>query len=105
MIRLEFIKKCVVDRRVLRTYHINMRLRGRFISRRAIVDSLSEYEIIEEYPEDKYLPSYLLRSEHQGDVFHILCAADVKGGNVRIVTAYRPDPERWDATLRKRKHS
>jgi hypothetical protein len=42
------------------TYHVNMRLQGRFISREEILDSVSEYQIIEEYPADKYLPSYLI---------------------------------------------
>jgi len=54
-----------------------MRLTGRFIPRRSIVDSHADYEIIEEYPEDKYLPSYLVHSEYGGDVFHILFAVDI----------------------------
>jgi len=102
---LEFIRKCIVDRKILWTYHVNMRLIGRFIPRRAILESISNYEIIEQYPEDKYLPSYLLRSESDGDIFHILCAVDVEGVNIRIITAYRPDPDEWDAGFRKRRGS
>ena len=102
---LEFIQKCVAESKVLWTYHVNMRLKGRFISRQAIVKSYLSYEIIEHYPEDKYLPSYLVRSEYQSGVFHILFAVDVEGKNIRVVTAYRPDPEEWDESFRKRRQS
>ena len=35
-----------------------MRLQGRFISRQHILDAVDTYEVIESYPEDKYLPSH-----------------------------------------------
>ncbi len=102
---LEFIQKCVAGRKILWTYHVNMRLEGRYISRQSILMSCLEYEIIERYPEDKYLPSYLVRSEHHGETFHILFAVDVEWENVRIITAYRPDPEEWDEDFRNRRIS
>jgi hypothetical protein len=40
-----------------------MRLKGRFIPREAILASTESYEIIEEYPKDKYLPSCLVYAE------------------------------------------
>jgi len=80
-----------------------MRLRGRFINRQAILRSSESYEIIDEYPKDKYLPSYLVYAEFQGDIFHILSAVDLKGVNVRIVTAYRPNPEEWEEGFRTRR--
>jgi len=80
-----------------------MRLRGRFINRQGILQSSESYEIIEEYPRDKYLPSYLIYTEYQGDIFHILFALDLEGENVRIVTAYRPNPEEWEEGFRKRR--
>ena len=52
---------------------------------------------------DKYFPSYLVRSEYQNQIFHVLFAADVKDDNVRIVTAYWPDPDGWEQDLRKRR--
>lgn len=45
------------------------------------------------YPEDKYLPSFLVRGECEGSVFHAQIATDVEGDNVRIVTIYVPGPE------------
>jgi hypothetical protein len=75
---LEFIRSCVRQGKVFWTYHVSMRLRGRFIHRQAILQSHEHYEIIEEYPKDKYLPSYLVYSEYQDDIFHILFAVDLK---------------------------
>ena len=100
---LRFIQECARDRNVLWTYHLNMRLKGRFIPREAILDGIASYEIIEEYPEDKYLPSYLVRGISAGDVFHVLFAADVDGRNVRVVTAYRPSEDEWEGDFRTRR--
>jgi len=100
---LEFIRRCVGQGKVFWTYHVTMRLRGRFINRQAILQSHESYEIIEEYPKDKYLPSYLVYSEYRGDIFHILFAVDLGGVNVRIVTAYRPKPEEWEEGFRTRR--
>ena len=91
-----FIRSCVLARRIFWTYHVNMRLEGRSISRTEVLDTVHSYEVIEAYPDDKYLPSYLVYANSGDDAFHILFAADVAGDNVRIVTAYRPDPSRWE---------
>lgn len=102
---LEFIRSCVKQGKVFWTYHVNMRLKGRFIIREAILLSHESYEIIEENPKDKYLPSYLVYSEYQGDIFHVLFAVDLKGVNVRIVTAYRPSRAEWEAGFKTRRGS
>lgn len=93
---LRFIQECVRNRRVLWTYHVNMRLQGRFIRRETVLDAVESYEIIEAYPEDKYLPSFLVLGQCDEEVFHVLFAADVEGSNVRVVTAYRPSEEEWE---------
>jgi len=100
---LEFIQSCVRQGKVFWTYHVTMRLRGRFIARQAILQSYESYEIIEGYPKGWYLPSYLVYSQYQGDIFHILFAVDLEGGNVRIVTAHRPKPEEWTEGFRARR--
>ena len=64
------------------------------------VDSL---EIIESYPADKYLPSYLLRGLSGKSVFHVQIAVDRQDSNVRIVTMYVPDPAEWDDEQRVRR--
>ncbi|HEX4498316.1 MAG TPA: DUF4258 domain-containing protein [Thermoanaerobaculia bacterium] len=84
---LEFIRRCVRRRDLLWTYHVNMRLAKRHIPRGSILDAVETFELIESYPDDKYLPSYLVYAQVQGSVCHVLFAADVPGHNVRVVTA------------------
>src|SRR5689334_1546363 len=100
---LDFIRRCVRQRKILWTYHANMRLRGRFIERMSILNAVEFFEIIESYPDDKYLPSYLVHGRADGTVFHVLFAVDVSADNVRVITAYRPDPKDWAADLKTRR--
>ena len=98
-----FIRAKVRAGAIFWTYHVNMRLRGRFIERRRIIDSVESYELVESYPGDKYLPSYLVLAQHSGEAFHVVFAIDALGDNVRIVTAYRPSPDEWELDLKTRR--
>jgi hypothetical protein len=80
-----------------------MRMKGRFIHRQIILDSIQHYEIIEEYPDDKYFPSYLVLSKYQDKVFHVLFAVDVEEKNVRIITAYYPSLNEWEEGYKTRR--
>jgi len=100
---LAFIQRCVRDRKVYWTYHVNMRLAGRYITRSDVLGAVDGYEIIESYPGDKYLPSYLVLGRQAPDAFHILFAADVDADHVRVVTAYRPDQDEWEDDLKTRR--
>ena len=48
-----------------------MRMKTRSIPRQFILGSVDNYEVIEEYPEDKYFPSYLVYTKHRDTVLHI----------------------------------
>ncbi len=98
-----FIQGGVRQGRIFWTYHVNMRLAGRFIPREAILAAVDTYELVEAYPDDKYLPSYLLLARHEEEAFHVLFAVDVEGDNVRVVTSYRPDPDEWQPDLKTRR--
>ncbi len=100
---LGFIQERVRARAIFWTYHVNMRLKDRFIQREQILQAVDAYEIIESYPHDKYLPSYLVLASKGTDAFHVLFAVDVEGNNVRIVTAYRPSPTEWQSDLKTRR--
>ena len=80
-----------------------MRLQQRGLDAETLRNAIASLEIIEAYPDDKYLPSFLLRGEHKGAVFHAQIATDVEGDNIRVVTMYTPDPDEWDERLRKRR--
>jgi hypothetical protein len=64
---------------------------------------MATLEIIEAYPHDKYLPSFLLRGGSGGSVFHVQIATDVEGENIRVVTMHITDPDEWDEELRSRR--
>ncbi len=99
---LNFIKNCVTQRKILWTYHVNMRLKERFISREDIISSVNSYEIIEEYPDDRYLPGYLVYAQKNTTIVHILFGVDLKNDFVVIITTYKPTTEKWDKELKKR---
>ena len=92
---LAFIQRCVRERKILWTYHVQMRLKGRTLSREVLLQAVNTYEVIESYPEDKYLPSYLVLCDSHEGMAHIHIATDVAGDNVRIVTVYRPSADEW----------
>jgi hypothetical protein len=77
-----------------------MRLQQRGLTAEMVRSAVETLEIIEMYPHDKYLPSFLVRGESAGSVFHAQIAADVEDENIRIVTMYSPDPDGWDEGLR-----
>jgi len=85
------------------TYHVTMRLQQRGLTAGTIHNAMATLEIIEAYLQDKYLPSFLIRGESEGLVFHAQIATDVEGENIRIVTMYAPDSNEWDEGLRLRR--
>jgi hypothetical protein len=80
-----------------------MRLQERRLTREVLRRAIPTLEIIETNPEDKYLPSFLMRGEVPEFVFHALIATDVEGYNIRVVTLYLPDPNQWEENGRKRR--
>ncbi|MGH9581902.1 MAG: DUF4258 domain-containing protein [Bryobacteraceae bacterium] len=100
---LQFIKQCVSSEQIRWTYHVAMRLQQRSLRGEMLVAAVESLEIVETYPEDKYLPSFLIRGEAEGVVFHAQIATDVAGDNVRVVTMYAPEPDEWDEGFRVRR--
>lgn len=100
---VQFVKDCIQAGRLRWTHHVTMRLSQRGLTAAALLDSVASMEVIESYPDDKYLPSYLIRAESQRRVFHVLVAVDTAADNVRIVTMYTPDPFEWTGGLRVRR--
>jgi len=100
---LVFIGRCVRERKIFWTYHVQMRLKGRVISRESLLRAVGTYEIVESYPEDKYLPSYLVLCHSDEGAAHVQIATDVEGDNIRVVTVYRPSPREWESDLRTRR--
>ena len=67
----------------------------RRISVSEIRESISNGEIIEDYPEDKYGPSCLIHGKTAGGkAIHVQCSYPSRQV-MKIITVYEPDPERW----------
>ena len=69
-----------------------MRLGQRFIARETIIQAADSYEIVEAYPETNTFRAIYFLARAGDDAFHVLFGTDVDGQNVRIVTAYYPEP-------------
>lgn len=82
-----------------------MRLEERFIPREDILNSVDTYEIIERYPTDKYLPSYLIYARCKDESIHIQVAVDAKNNNITIITAYKPALSKWEKDFKARRKS
>jgi len=82
-----------------------MRLEQRSLGSEFLLKAAASLEVIESYPDDKYLPSFLLRGEFEGRVFHTQIATDVEARNIRVVTLYIPSPEEWDSEFRTRRRT
>ena len=98
-----FIRRCLADGKVYWTYHVNMRLLARGIGRSEVLRATSDLRLVESYPHDKYLPSYLLLAHTHPGPLHLVCAVDVEADNIRIVTAYRPDVGEWSDDMMTRR--
>lgn len=80
-----------------------MRVQQRSLDGNVLIRCAGSLEIIEAYEDDKYLPSYLLRGECDGSVFHVQIAVDEEESNIRVVTMYLPDNREWDSSFRVRR--
>lgn len=65
--------------------------------------ALRSSTVVEEYPNDKPFPSRLLLGWHHEKALHVHLAVDDGGATLVVVTAYRPDPERWEPGFTRRK--
>jgi len=68
-----------------------------------IIEAIGNGQIIEDYPNDKYVPSCLICGlTHSGRTVHIQSSYPIRP-LVKIITVYEPDPQKWnnEFTIRK----
>lgn len=101
---IELIKELVKSQKIRWTNHMVVRLLQRNISQEDIENAISNGEIIEEYENDYPYPSCLVYGiNFNNNVIHIVCG--VNDNELWIITAYYPDKEKWDETLKIRKEN
>lgn len=90
--RLEKIRAAFRLGRYEVSRHATARMLRRGIRTDEIEEAITRAEVIEEYPDDKYGPSILLRGFTRGGrPLHVQIAY----ARMRIITVYEPDPREW----------
>ncbi|WP_026661136.1 DUF4258 domain-containing protein [Butyrivibrio sp. AC2005] len=83
------------------TQHSRKRFTERGISIHDVCMAIETGEIIEQYSEDFPFPSCLILGTSNGKVIHVVASID--DGIIYIITAYIPNPEKWENDWRTRK--
>ena len=87
---------------VIITAHVFSQIKIRKIRISDILTAIKDGEIIEQYPNDFPYPSCLVFGYTSDETpIHIVCG--VGDGKLWIITAYFPDPNRWEKDLKTRK--
>ena len=90
----EIRQKLETDRFDFSKHAVDQSIRRR-IGVQEMLEAIANGEIIEEYPNDKYWPSYLIYGKTaEGRPLHVQCSHPSRP-LVKIVTLYEPDPARW----------
>lgn len=104
MIEIETLRRYYIEDNVFITNHAAERCRERGILAKDIKNAVMTGEIIENYPDDFPFPSYLVCGKAtDGKIIHV-CMSD-EGQMSKIITAYVPSPEKWEADLKTRKEA
>ena len=69
----------------------------------AVLEVLRSGEVIAEYPDDQPFPSYLLLGFAGGSALHVVAALDRGTQTCYVITAYAPDPARWQEDFKTRR--
>ena len=86
------------------TNHASERCRQRGILAKDIRNAVMGGEIIEQYPDDFPFPSCLICGKSsKGAVLHVCISDEGKSG--KVITAYFPSAEKWNADFKTRKEA
>ena len=102
---LQRVRELVAKREVLISVHGYEELANDGLFVQNVLDGLAESKIIEDYPNYHKGPCVLVlqRDEH-GDPVHVVWGIPKgKASPAVIVTAYRPDPNRWSEDFIRRR--
>ena len=90
---------------ILWTEHVAIRIRERGIKRADVIECINNGEIIEQYPTDTPFPSCLILGACKADKpIHVVVGINV-GVQCCMITAYRPDLDKWESDFKTRKGS
>lgn len=84
--------------------HSLLRMYERKIHADEVKIVLEHGEIIEQYPADHPLPSYLIWGHlSKNKIIHVVVALDVVDQMLWVITVYVPDPDEWADDYKRRR--
>jgi len=83
--------------------HAVRRMFERAISMDDVRQALAQGEVIESYPDDTPLPSFLVLDTASGRPLHVVVAYEQSTPTCHVITVYIPNNERWQADNRTRR--
>ena len=102
-IEITSIYSLTLSSKILWTEHVAIRLRERGVKRVDVLKCIENGEIIEQYPDDTPFPSCLISGTCLSDKpLHIVVGLN-EGVSCCIITAYRPDLDKWETDYKTRK--
>jgi hypothetical protein len=103
LIKIQSIIESIKAKRFRVTDHADEEANNDGVSLLETLETISTGEIIEQYADDKPYPSCLIYSKlGSGDPIHTVWAFNRATNSSVLITAYRPDPERWiDGKIRR----
>ncbi|HKM91953.1 MAG TPA: DUF4258 domain-containing protein [Candidatus Acidoferrales bacterium] len=78
------------------------RMSDRQITVEDVERALATGEVIEAYPDDHPYPSCLMLGWRGSRPLHVVIAENAEDNEAIVITAYEPDPARWDVTFKRR---
>ena len=103
LIDIAALRPLVSAGQIIWTEHLALRLRDRGIKRADVIACIDNGEIIEQYLDDIPFPSCLILGDSEsGEPLHVVCALD-PGANCCAITAYYPNPDKWESDNKTRK--
>ncbi|MCR2830917.1 DUF4258 domain-containing protein [Acidithiobacillus ferrooxidans] len=82
--------------------HALQRMFQRAITQEAVLHTLGNGQVVEEYLDDRPYPSRLLLGNQGGCPLHVVVAYDPANRQCIVITAYIPGPDQWDDTFSRR---
>ncbi len=101
----EIIKALAKKDRIFLKKHSILRMYERNILADDVKKALINGEIIEHYPDDRPLPSYLVLGYAENKrTIHTVVAVDTEEQLLWVITVYEPNLEEWEPGFQRRRH-
>ncbi len=101
MLKIEELRKLVLENKIRWTNHVVVRLIQRNIQQNEVKNAILNGEIIEQYEKDYPYPSVLFLGIVNNKSIHIICGTN--GEELWIITAYYLESSKWDIDKKTRK--